>query len=214
MKYTWILDNGHGGINSSGLYDTCPNWTYDKPEKWNKMFVHGKKPMYEGVFNRQIVDQIARKLTVLGIQYITLVPEGDDISLYERVRRANKIYEQNKNCIFVSVHGNAFSTKAKGFELFTSIGPTRSDRIADVFAGAMERRFPSQLMRHDLSDGDLDKEANFYVLKHTKMPAILTENYFFDNLENCKIMMSPEGQDKISQAHVDAIVQIEKQGGY
>ena len=35
-------------------------------------------------------------------------------------------------------------------------------------------------MRKDTSDGDPDKEANFYVLVHTSMPAILSENFFYD----------------------------------
>ena len=33
-------------------------------------------------------------------------------------------------------------------------------------------------MRADLSDGDFDKEENFYILKHTNCPAIFTENFF------------------------------------
>jgi N-acetylmuramoyl-L-alanine amidase len=111
------------------------------------------------------------------------------------------------------VHGNAFNTSAKGYEVFTSKGLTRSDAIAEVFAIETDNMFPSQSMRWDLTDGDKDKEANFYVLKNTDMPAILTENFFFDNPKEAKIMMSDEGQDKIAQAHVNAIVAIEK-GNY
>jgi N-acetylmuramoyl-L-alanine amidase len=29
-----------------------------------------------------------------------------------------------------------------------------------------------------MSDGDPDKEANLYVIKNTKCPAVLTENFF------------------------------------
>lgn len=39
-------------------------------------------------------------------------------------------------------------------------------------------------MRTDLSDGDKDKESGFYILKHTIMPAVLTENLFMDNKKN------------------------------
>ena len=41
------------------------------------------------------------------------------------------------------------------------------------------------------------------------MPALLTENFFFDNPEQAKIMMSEEGQKKIAQAHINAILRIE-----
>ena len=36
-------------------------------------------------------------------------------------------------------------------------------------------------IRTDTSDGDRDMESNFYVLKHTSCPAVLTENFFQDN---------------------------------
>lgn len=210
-RYTWLLDNGHGGI-INGKYSTCPNWTYDKPELWSKMFVHGTTPIYEGCFNRRIVDQISRKLLLAGIDAITIVPENDDISLQDRVTRVNKIHDENKNCIFVSVHGNAFNGKVRGFEIFTSVGDTDADPVAEVFAKNIEKRFQAQKMRWDLTDGDLDKEAHFYVLTKTKCPAVLTENLFFDNLTDAKIMMSAEGQEKIATAHFEAILEIEKKG--
>ena len=70
--------------------------------------------------------------------------------------------------------------------------------------------FPYRTMRWGLSDGDKDKEANFYVLKKTNMPAILTENFFFDTYDDALLMSSDEGQDRIVQAHVNAIVKIER----
>ena len=33
-------------------------------------------------------------------------------------------------------------------------------------------------LRTDYADNDPDKESNFYVLKHTNCPAVLTENFF------------------------------------
>jgi len=210
MKYHWLLENGHGGLDANGKYTTAPNWDANNPKTWHKMHVHNGVPIFEGVFNRMVVDSIADKLSKLGINYTVVVPEEEDISLEERVRRANSLFGRDKSCIFVSVHGNAFNTSAKGFEVFTSKGLTKSDAIAEVFAVEMEKMFPTQALRWDLTDGDKDKEANFYVLKNTNMPAILTENFFFDNPQDAKIMMSAEGVDKIAQAHVNAIVKLEK----
>jgi N-acetylmuramoyl-L-alanine amidase len=47
----WILDPGHGGM-IDGKYQTFPN----------KMCDHGDFIFYEGVFNRQIVVKLAKKL--------------------------------------------------------------------------------------------------------------------------------------------------------
>lgn len=209
MKYHWLLDNGHGGV-VNGVYTTCPNYDASNPSTFKKMYVHpdGTK-IYEGEFNRLVVNRIAKKLKNKGIDYTVLVPEKEDVSLKERVRRANSHYAIDRSCVFISIHGNAFNTKAHGLEVFTSVGQTKSDAIAERFINEAETMFPNKAIRVDLTDGDKDKEANFYVLRKTNCPAILTENFFFDNLEEAKFMLSEEGLEKIAQYHVNAIIQIE-----
>lgn len=208
MKYTWLLDAGHGGV-VDGVYKTSPNYDKNNHKTWHKMWIHDDIPIYEGEFNRQIVDLIAYNLSKLGVDYIVIVPECEDVPLSKRVYRANNIHSTKRNCIFVSIHGNAFNGNAQGFEVFTSKGDTPADPVAEVFAEEMEKMFPEEVMRWDLTDGDKDKEAGFYVLKNTSMPAILTENFFFDKAEQAELMMSPEGQERIAQAHVNAILRIE-----
>lgn len=210
-KYLWLLDNGHGGlINDNGkeIYTTAPNHT-NNPNTWKKMYIHedGTK-IYEGDFNRKVVDKLTKMLIHEQITYKLICPELEDISLGERVRRADELHRIHKNCIFVSVHGNA--GKGTGFEVFTSVGQTKSDEIAEVFIKEMEKIFPNKTKRVDLSDGDQDKEAQFYVLRKTDCPAILTENFFMDRLDDCKLMLSDEGQMKIAQAHFNAILKVEK----
>lgn len=212
MKYHWLLDNGHGGVTEDGVYTTSPNYDKENPNSWGKMWIHNGVPIYEGEFNRLVVDEIAALLWYAGVKHTLLVPEVEDISLPERVKRVNSFHKRDKKCIFISVHGNAFNSFAKGFEVFTSKGETRSDSIADVFANEFEDEFPDRTMRWDLSDGDMDKEANFYVLKKTSCPAILTENFFFDSPIDAPIMMSSEGIRRIAQAHVNAILKIENDG--
>ena len=60
-------------------------------------------------------------------------------------------------------------------------------------------------IRKDLSDGDPDKESNFYILKNTKCPAVLTENLFQDNKEDVAFLTSQEGIRAIVNLHVEAI---------
>ena len=63
-------------------------------------------------------------------------------------------------------------------------------------------------MRFDTTDGDLDKEDNFYILKNTNCPAVLTENLFMDTEKDCRFLMSKEGQRLIIDIHVAAIIEI------
>lgn len=199
----FLLDNGHGGV-LNGTYSTCPNYDPKKSSTWHKMWIHNGVPIFEGEFNRRVVDEIFKQSRDYDFDLVNIVPEVEDISLKERVNRANTYCETRKDCIFVSIHGNAFNTSATGIEVFTSKGETASDLIAEEIAICLEKQFPNQAMRWDLSDGDKDKEANFYVLKNTKCPAVLTENLFFDNPKDAAIMMSEEGVVKLAKAYVEA----------
>ncbi len=199
-KYLWLLDNGHGGV-IDGLYQTegkrSPNWD-------------DESILYEGEFNRAIVNRLIEMLTTERINYVNIVPELEDISLNERVKRANSYHDQS-SCIYISIHANAGG--GKGYEIYTSPGTTNSDKVATVFYKAFRKEFPRIKMRSDLSDGDVDKEANFYVLKNTKMPAALTENFFMDNKNECKkYLMTKEGRDRVASAHFEAIINIETNG--
>jgi N-acetylmuramoyl-L-alanine amidase len=186
-----LLDNGHGGLI---------NGTYQTPGK-RKDWGDGNV-IYEGEFNRAIVNGIIQDLTLLKIPYVNIAPEYRDITLETRVRRANTYARQN--CFYLSIHSNAGG--GVGSEIFTSPGHTKSDRIATIFGQEYQKTFPDRKLRTDFSDGDLDKEERFYVLTKTKMPAILTENFFMDNREEFnKILMTAEGRSHIIKYHVDAI---------
>ena len=69
----------------------------------------------------------------------------------------------------------------------------------------MKSEFPSQKMRLDTSDGDVDKEKNFTILYNTNSPFILTENFFMDYEPDCRLIMSEAGKRKIANAHIRAI---------
>jgi len=190
-----LLDNGHGGII---------NGEYQTPGKRSPVWSDGSQ-LFEGEFNRAIVNRIIESLSNLNIPYINIVPELTDISLSERIKRANSI--DADNVFYVSVHANAGG--GKGFEVFTSKGETRSDKIATIFGEEFKQTFPTKRLRADYSDGDLDKEANFAVIRKTRMPAVLTENFFMDNEEECKeLLMTKEGRDKIAEFHVKAILRV------
>ena len=201
-KYLWILDNGHGGI-IDGVYQTAG--------KRSPIWDDGSQ-LFEGEFNRAIVDRVAKYCDDNNIEYVNLVDTQEDVSLSTRVKMANEVYrESEKPCIYVSVHANGFSDEsANGWEVYTSPGEIKSDEIATVLFEKAESEFPSYKMRKDTSDGDPDKEANFYVLVHTTMPAILSENFFMTNYREChELLMSESGKDRIAKIHFEMIQQLE-----
>jgi N-acetylmuramoyl-L-alanine amidase len=91
--------------------------------------------------------------------------------------------------------------------MYTSPNETKSDKIATVFGEEFQLEFPNRRLRTDFSDGDLDKERRFYVLTRTKMPAVLTENFFMDNFEEFRdILNTRDGRQKIIDYHVKTII--------
>lgn len=91
--------------------------------------------------------------------------------------------------LFLSLHCNAVANPtAHGFEVWTSIGETRSDLYAEHFVNEFHRAFPARALRRDFADGDQDKERrpeqkDLYVLAGTKGPAVLVELGFLTNPE-------------------------------
>jgi len=193
-----ILDNGHGSL-INGKYQTAGK----RSPKWQD-----GTQLFEGEFNRAIVNGIIQELVRLKIPFINVAPEYRDVTLKTRVKRANKYLA--RNVFYISVHSNAGG--GHGSEVYTSPGNTKSDKIATVFGEEFQKEFPNKRLRTDFSDGDLDKEQHFYVLTKTRMPAILTENFFMDNEDECKnILMTKEGREKIITYHVNAIIRVKKE---
>ena len=191
----FILDNGHGKNTAGKRSPRLPDGTI----------------FYEWEFNRKVVKRIAELCHKEGIRYLVLVPENEDISLKERVKRVNAIKDE---CILISVHVNASTMEglwglAEGWSIYTSKGKTKSDDYATIFFNEAKNELGNEYkMRTDMSDSDVDWEEDFYVLKNTSCPAVLTENLFMDNLKECQFLSSDKGVECIAQLHFKAIKKI------
>ncbi len=169
---------------------------------------------FEYEFNRDVVGRIINSLTEKGIKFYNIVPEVEgDISLKERVRRANTL-ASNLPKIYVSVHSNAGPprpgtdwTTASGMETWYFSASSNGKKIAAVFQKEMVRAT-------DWKNRGLKSTAlkNLYVLRHTSMPAVLTENGFFNNEKEVQKLMLDDIRQAIADAHVAAILEIEKNG--
>ena len=191
-----ILDAGHGVTT---------------PGKRSPIWSDGSQLM-EYEFNRKITHYIYEFLKAAGISCIVITNDDTDIPLKNRVSSINSLYDSNKSKYFVyavSIHGNAADNvpSANGIEVYTTKGITKSDSIAEQFVIELSKL--GWNIRADFSDGDKDKEEDFYILKNTTCPSILTENGFYTNREECRKMLDDYWRKKIALAHVDAIQAIE-----
>lgn len=192
MKMLVYLDNGHGG-----LIKNVPQ----TEERRSRVFPNNRQ-LFEGEFNRAIVNGVIQELTYMRIPYLNVCPELKDITLQTRIDRANRNFE--KNSFFVSIHSN--SGGGHGSEFFCYPNSSNGRKIATIFAEEYKKKYPNRRLRTD-NDQVKYKERNFMVLRKTRMPAVLTESFFFDNDEEAlNILLNRDERIKIIDFHVSAIV--------
>ena len=163
--------------------------------------------------NRLLARRITSRLQSLGYDAELLVPEDDDISLRERCRRVNAwcLIHGAKNALCISIHFNAHGngnswTQACGWSIYTSKGQTAADSLATAIAEAAMKNLPQMKMRSDFSDGDIDWEEDFYILRHTLCPCVLSENGFMTNEKECRWLQTEEALEALTRTHVEGIV--------
>jgi N-acetylmuramoyl-L-alanine amidase len=111
-----------------------------------------------------------------------------DTDVFVTLTARAKFSNARKTEAFVSLHANASDNiQANGIEVFTSKGDTKADDLASLLFEEVSD-VTEQRRRVDMSDGDVDKEANFAVLRHTKAPSALFEFGFITNQLECKTM--------------------------
>ena len=166
----------------------------------------------EYLWNRQVADLLMSMLRARGMDADLVVTETNDISLRTRAMRVNRVCDRlgAKNVLLVSIHSNAAGSgktwmNGKGWSCYTSLGKTESDVLAEGLYESFSKAFPDRRMRRDMSDGDSDHEANFYILVKTKCPAVLLENFFFDNREECAFLLLESTRGRIAEAIVEGL---------
>ncbi len=184
-----FIDNGHGLMTAG---KRSPDGQFREP-----------------FYNREIARRVVADLRDRGLDAELLVPEDDDISLIERVRRVNAA------CfllVLVSIHVNAAGNGSKwlnatGWSVYTCKGQTASDKLAECLCQAAIKNFPGRRIRTDMSDGDMDWEEGFYILRKSLCPAVLTENFFMDSRSDLEYLQSRAGKQAVVDTHVEGIVE-------
>ena len=175
------------------------------------------KKFFEYQYSREVCKAVKAILEDLGYKVFIDI-EDDDLKVNQseelclRCKMVNDLQKVYKNCIYVSIHVNAAGNGSKwmnatGWSAYTSVGVTAADRLANCLYDAAKKNLKGKKLRTDNTDGDPDIESNFYVLKHTNCPAVLTENFFQDNKDDVKYLTSDEGFHEIVRTHVEGIIQ-------
>lgn len=194
MNKVILLDNGHGE-NTEGK--RSPDWS-----------------LLEWKYTRQIVKKICDKLINKGYDARILVPEDHDVDLFTRCKRVNKVVEEygRENVLLISVHVNAAPgdgwQKARGWQVHTYLNPSKeSIEMANTFFNEVQSM--EYKVRRPSPDQNYWKN-DFCILRCSKCPAILTENFFMNNEQDCKFLLSQEGKNAVVTFHVNSILKLIK----
>ncbi len=177
-----VVDAGHGGNDPGATY---PTGVQDPEVK-------------EKDLTLDIALKIRDNLEKMGVEVI-MTREGDTYpTLKERVEIAN-----NSNAdLFVSVHINAMDNKDEidGAQVYYHQSSSEGKRLASlVYKNIIDY---TNLTERGIQDG-----SSFYVLKHTKMPAILTEGGFITNEGDREYLKTKKGRQAMANAISDGVLE-------
>ena len=163
----------------------------------------------EYAYSRKLCQEIKRQLTGMGINCVIDIEGDEEYSLKNRCNIVNNYCSKYgaKNCLYVSVHVNAAGNggwmSARGFTVWVSSNSSANSKVmAKIFCG---NAIKNNLMGNRSIPLNKYWEADFYVIKYTHCPAVLTENLFQDNRWDVDFLLSEEGFKKIVDLHVNSI---------
>ncbi|WP_056832567.1 N-acetylmuramoyl-L-alanine amidase [Psychrobacillus sp. FJAT-21963] len=157
-----MLDAGHG------------------PETLGKRTPDGKMKEFE--FNNAVVGFLKDELKNCGVIVLVSHPGNLDIPLYERTTLANKLEVD----AFISIHANAFGStwnNTSGIETFTYSKASAQSKL-------LAKSIQDALCSITKGKNRGVKQADFAVLRDTKMPAVLVECGFMTNKIEAALLQS------------------------
>lgn len=181
-----VIDAGHGGNDAGAIGPT-------------------------GIMEKSVTLNVALELEKLlndaGANVImtrttdtTVSPNGAKASDIEELQARCEIANKAKADIFISIHADSFTKpEAKGTTgyYYGQSEDDKSMKLADAIRKALCEQIKTP------SRGT--KPCNFYVVRHTDMPATLIELAFISNAEEEQLLGSEEGVKKAAQGIMDGI---------
>lgn len=187
MSYLVALDDGHG-------METAGKRTPPIPQL-------GGRVIRENEFNREVVKYLDIELKRCGFRTILVAPTDEDTPLKTRVGIANA----NDADLYVSCHYNAATKDGKpvgeGLETWHYTGSVKGKRAAElIHKHLMNCGIPRR-------NRGVKNTTSFYVLKYTKMPAVLIEYGFMTDPDHSEAieMLDPKVQKTFAVATAKGI---------
>lgn len=141
-----------------------------------------------------ITHKLGKALALAGCEVIYTRTNDSTVELKERTAFAN----QRKADYFISIHLNAATAKsAKGIETYAY--------CAGGEAYALAQDVQKEMIKATGANDRGVKTANYYVLRHTAMPAILIETGFISNDAEADALFDDGYQTKIANAIAGAV---------
>lgn len=175
------IDNGHG-------YNTAGNRT--------PPFPNTGQVVKEWEFNHPTARKLKELLEQDGYKVIMVSDTVEDTPLKSRTTKANN----EKVDLYISIHYNALQGiwgAHGGIETFHHPNSKEGKRLADLVQ--------VELIKSTGLKNRGVKAENFHVLRETNMPSILVEAGFMDNLEEAKLMLDVEYQNKVAKSILNGI---------
>jgi len=130
-----------------------------------------------------------------GFFVLMVAPEQTDTPLQTRVRRAN----EGGSDAYISIHANAYGTgwnDANGIEswIYEKVaGGSKTEQ----FATAVHKEL---ILATGLNNRGFKRSADLYVLRNTKMHAVLVECGFMTNMEEAKLLRNDTYRKRCAEA--------------
>ncbi|MEN6313268.1 MAG: N-acetylmuramoyl-L-alanine amidase [Clostridiaceae bacterium] len=166
MNKLICVDDGHGMTT---------------PGKRTPFFPGTKKFMHENEFNCAVADLLKANLERCTFRTIMVAPGDTDVPLKTRTDTANNA----KADLYISIHANALNGiwgNQQGISTHHYPGSAISKRVATIIHKYM-------IQGTQQKDRGI-VESDFHVLRETKMPAVLVECAFMDNLREANLLLS------------------------
>lgn len=170
-----MLDPGHGGYDTGAI---------------------GPTSLQEKEVTLAVASVVGRLLVCAG-QEVRLTRNGDEVSwpsdLWQDLQMRCELANNWPADYFVSIHCNAASDPAAhGTETYCYKFGGQGERLARAIQAEL-------IQTTGLTDRGV-KTANFYVLRNTKMPAVLTEIAFISNSQEEQLLADPSFQETCAVA--------------
>lgn len=163
-----------------------------------------KNETREWVLNDRVADALATYLQSAGhtVKRVDDTDGSTDISLANRVKAANAWGAD----FYCSVHHNAGVNGGSGGGLVVYTYTSPSAKSVQAQNAIYKHSLNRANLKGNRYDGTLT--ANFYVIRHTNMPAVLIECGFMDSKTDIKYILDPAWSKKMALGIAEGICEV------